>query len=64
MQLIALLVVLVLAGLVMGRMGGTNPPQPGAAVSPSQTTREVEQATGAAAQAERQRLNEAMKALR
>ncbi len=64
MPLIALLVALLLAGLAIGRMGGTLSPQPGATSPPAPTTRGVERATEAASQAERQRLDEAMKALR
>lgn len=66
MQLIALLVVLVLGGLVMGRMGGGSllapgqPPQP----SPAQTTAGVEKATEASSQAEQRHVEEAMKGLR
>lgn len=64
MQLMALMVVLVLAGLLIGRMGVGLSPQPGPIASPSQMTRQAEQATEAASQAERQHLEDAMKALR
>lgn len=64
MQLVALLVVLLLAGLAMGRLGGMLSPRPGAAARPDQTLRQVERASEAASQAERQRLEQAMKALR
>lgn len=64
MRLIALLVVLVLAGWAMGRMGGVLTPGPGPSTPPSRTMRQVQQASDAASQAERQRLEQAMKALR
>jgi hypothetical protein len=66
MQLIALLVVLVLAGLMLARGSGGLSPKPGATATPtpSQTTREVEQATEASSQAELKHRDDVMKALR
>ena len=64
MQLIALLVVLVVVGLLMGRMEGVFKPGPGPSATPEQTTRQVEKITDAASRADRQRLDDAMKALR
>lgn len=64
MPLIALLVVLGLAGLLMGRLTGPPSPRPGAITTPSETTRGVLQATDAAARAEQQRRDAVMKLLR
>lgn len=64
MQVVALLVVVLLAGLLIGRLGGGPPAQPGPAANPIETTRQVKQASEAASRAEQQRLNAAMKMLR
>lgn len=64
MPLIALLVVLGLAGLLMGRLARPLSPRPGAIATPAETTRGVQQATDAAAQAEQQRRDAVMKLLR
>lgn len=66
MRLVALLVVVLLAALLMGRLGGGLPPvTPGAGDQPApRTLPEVEKVVEDAGQADRQRLEEAMKGLR
>ena len=68
-SLIALVVTMVLAALLMARLGShpgptsANPTNP-AQTSPAQTTQAVQRAADAAAQGDRQRLDDAMKVLR
>ena len=64
MRLIALLVVLVLAGLFVGRGQGLLAPKPGPAATPGASLRQVERAAEAAGQADRRRLDAAMQGLR
>lgn len=64
MQLVALLVVVVITALLMGRLGG-GPAVPGAADAPARRTLpQVEKVVEGAGQQDQQRLDEAMKGLR
>jgi hypothetical protein len=64
MQLVALLVVVVITALLMGRLGG-GPAGPGGAEQPARRTLpQVEKLVEGAGQKNQQRLEEAMKGLR
>jgi hypothetical protein len=66
MQLVALLVVVVVMGVLMSRLGGGWPHSPLSPPSPppAQTLQRVEKEVDAAGAADAQRLNDAMKGLR
>ncbi len=66
MPLIGLLLALVLTGVLLSRLFGAGPPvaQPKSPLSPSAAPEhQAQRAADAASQADRQRLNDAMKAL-
>ncbi len=66
MQLVVLLLVLVIAGAWMSRLGGgpSLSPLPPNAPRPTETLQRLDKAVEEAGQADRQRLDDAMKGLR